>query len=149
MAVVNRTLDPSQQRTVMHLALGAVATGVTSIVGIVPWPCVIDATQLALNGVSATPTYELGVNRFIVGSGFTYLIIAKGTSNALAYDYGVSGVVSTGMFQAAAGSTLLNLQANDQLVLTSGGSGAAVKSLAIGCVLRPIKDIKKYFGGIA
>lgn len=148
MAIVNRSLDASQQRIVLHQAVGAVATGVTTIVGLVPWPSVLDAAQLALNGVSTTPTFELGVNRFIVGAGFTYIILAKGTSNALAYDYGVSGVVTTGMYQAASGSTLLNLLANDQLVLTSGGSNAAVKSLSIGCVLRPIQDIKKYFGGL-
>lgn len=148
MAVVNRSLDGSQQKEVMKLVFGALATGVTAQIGIVPNPCTVTAAQIAAFGVSTTPSYELGVQRFIVGAGLTYIILGKGSSNALAYDFGVSGVVSTGMKLEAAGSTLLNLLANDVLCLTTGGSNAAAKSLALGVVLQPVQDIKQWFGGI-
>lgn len=145
MAVVNRTLDASEQRKVISQSYNTLATGVTRIIGVVPWPCTLEAGQLAAFGVSGAPTYAVAVQRFIVGAGLTAITIATGTSN-LPPAYGTSGVGISAMILPAAGSTLLNLQANDVLYFVSGGTNSAVVDLAVSLVLKPIQDIKLNFG---
>lgn len=159
MAVVNRTLDISEQRKNFTWsasnggASGALGTGCTSIVCIVPWPSTLVEGQIAAIGLSGAPSYELAVNRFIAGSGITTWIVAKGTSNTPAA-YGTSGAGafgtslfgSSGIVLVASGSTLLNLQANDVISVTTGVANAAANAVSIGLVLAPIQDIKVSFG---
>lgn len=143
MAIVNRTLDASEQRKVMSVNAGAVATGVSGVIGVVPWASVLEAGQLTAFGLSGAPTYALVLNRFIVGAGFTAITIAVGTSNVPSA-FGTSG--SRAMVLPASGSTLLNLQANDVLLYQSGVADTAVTGLNISLVLKPIQDIKTQFG---
>ena len=153
MAIVNRTLDASEKNKVYELSTQAVATGVTLQVALVPYPANIMGAQIAVWGVSGSPTYALAINRFITGSGVTTIVIGTGTSNTPA-EFGTSGpgsfgsslFGSSGMILAAVGSTLLQLQANDVLTLTSGGSNSAVKALSCGVVIQPTTDIKYHFG---
>lgn len=147
MAVVNRTLDSSQQRFVIAAKAGAVVTGATGIIGLVETPSTLDAAQIAAFGVSGAPSYQLTIGRFIAGTGYTAIVVATGTSNTPP-DFGVSGVPAAGMVMVASGSTLRNLLANDILMYTSGGANSAVTGLNISLVLRPIQDIKQYFGGL-
>lgn len=153
MAVVNRTLDASEQRKVFAVVNAATATGVTLNLGLVPYPSTLVEAQVAAWGLSGAPSYQLSVNRFISGTGFTTIVLATGTSN-LPAEFGTSGpgafgaslFGASGMVLAASGSTLLNLLANDLLMVTSGGSNSAVKGLAIDVVIQPIQDIKVHFG---
>lgn len=159
MAIVNRTLDPSEQRKNFSWSgfqsgiSGPLATGVTSVICIVPWPSTLVEGQMVAIGLSGAPSYELAVNRFIAGAGITTWVVAKGTSN-LAAAYGTSGAGSfgtslfgsSGIVLVASGSTLLNLQANDVISLTTGGSNAAANAASINLVLQPIQDIKVNFG---
>jgi hypothetical protein len=141
MAVVNRTLDPSEQKKVLEFAIGALATGITIPAFQVPFNSVLSGGQIAAFGLSGSPTYQLAVQRFIPGTGATAFTI--GSANA-PLAYGTSGAF--GLSLPAAGSTLLNLLANDVLTVTSGASNAAVTGLNIGIVLRPLQDIKTQFG---
>lgn len=151
MAVVNRTLDASEQRKVYQASFpkvgGAsftnVATGTTAVVAVVPGPCTLDAMQIIAYGISGAPTVQLNVDRFIVGTGFTTIILATGSSNTPGA-FGTSG--SPTAVIAASGSTLLNLLANDVLIATTGAANAAANSLSVAVVLKPIQDIKKQFG---
>lgn len=153
MAIINRTQDASEQRKVMQVALGAVATGVTNVIGVVPYPAVLDEAQIVAYGLSGSPSYALNVDRFIAGTGFTTIVLGTGSSNTPAA-FGTSGAGSfgtslfgaSGMILAAAGSTLLNLLPNDVLVLTSGGSNAAAKAVVCAVAIRPIQDVKAHFG---
>lgn len=150
MAVINRTLDATEQRKTMSVNVNGssgivIPTGSTFVLGIVPWPCTIDAGQLASMGASGSPTVALSVLRFIVGSGLTTYVIATGTSN-LVPAFGTSGVGISGMILPAAGSTLLNLLANDVLQLTFAGTNAAAVFLSASVVLKPIQDQKVNFG---
>lgn len=149
MAVVNRTLDATEQRKVGVIqwsnGVTLVGTGVTRVMGIVPWPSTLDAGQIAAFGLSGAPSYELSVNRFIIGSGFTTYVIAVGASN-IPPAYGTSGVGISAMILPASGSTLLNLQANDVLYLVSGVANTAATYLAVSLVLKPTQDIKYNFG---
>lgn len=143
MAIVNRSQDASEQRKDVYSNHGALATGVTAIVHLVASPCILDAAQMAIVGMSGAPTYQLSINRFIPGSGFTS--IALGSANA-GRDFGVSGVLSAGMSLPAAGSTLLNLMANDLIEVVTGGANSAAAMASIHLVIRPIQDIKQFFG---
>ncbi len=148
MAVVNRTLDPSQQRVVIQkgLVAGDLTNGISTPIVAVPWPCVLDAGEVYAYGTSGSPRFGLSVNRFIVGSGFTGYVIAVGTSNVPSA-VGTSGPFA--MVLPAAGSTLLSLQANDVVTLVQdGGSGAAAVSAIVALDLRPIQDIKVVFGQV-
>ncbi len=142
MAIVNRTLDSSEQRKDIVMSYGAIATGVTSVIAIVPWPCVLEKAQFAAFGVSGSPTATIVVQRFITGTGFTAISLSG--ANALPA-FGTSGVIAVGASLLATGSTLLQLQANDVLSLLSGGANSAVTNLGIGVVLRPIQDIRQHF----
>lgn len=143
MAIVNRSLDQSEQRKVLDYSVGALATGLTIPAFMIPYPCVLEAGQLAAFGVSGAPTYQLAVQRFIVGAGATAFTV--GSANA-APAFGTSGVPVAGLSLPASGSTLLELQANDVITVTSGGSNSAVTGLHVSLVVRPIQDLKKYFG---
>lgn len=148
MAVANRDLDVTEQRKVFELTVltAALVTGSTSIVALVPYVSTLDSAMLAITGISGAPTYQLNVDRFIPGAGFTTIIVATGTSNTPGA-FGTSGVGGgSGMILAPAGSTLLNLLPNDMLMLTTGGSNAAAKALAMGVVILPIQDLKTDFG---
>lgn len=143
MAIVNRTMDSSEQRKVLENLAGPTGTGATVIIGQVPWPCIVDAAQFAAFGLSGAPTAQLVVNRFIVGQGFTAFNL--GSANVLPA-FGTSGVLAVGASLPAAGSTLNTLQTNDVILVQTGGANSAVTGLSVGIVLRPIQDVKKAFG---
>ncbi len=148
MAVVNRTLDGSEQSKVLPFAREtAITSGETGILSLVPFQCVLQAAQLAAYSVESNPNLLLKVNRFIVGQGFTSWNIG---STFAVRDFGVSGVLTSGVSLPAAGSTLLQLMANDTLVyLAGGGSTAAIFGVA-GCfVVKPMQDIRVFLGGLA
>lgn len=149
MAIVNRTLDPTEKNKVMSISSDAdVLTGTTLFIGIVPWPSQLQCGQLACFGVSGAPTFQVSVNRFIVGTGVTTWILATGTSN-VARDIGTSGVGNS-VGQSGiifSGASLLTLQANDVLyVVQAGGAAAATKGFALSLILQPTVDIKYNFG---
>jgi hypothetical protein len=147
MAVINRTKDITEQRKTFSYAAGAFATGVTASVLQVPYPCVLESGQMAAFGLSGAPNYTLTVNRFIAGAGATAFVVATGTSNTPSA-FGTSGVAATGASGLVMtwGSTLMNLLANDVVMVTSGVANTAVTGLAITLVVKPIQDIKVHFG---
>lgn len=154
MAIVNRTKDPSEQRLTMQVTNAATATGVTLTLGVVPWPSVLEVAQIAAWGLSGAPGYAIALNRFIAGTGFTTIVLTTGTTCTPA-EFGTSGpgvfgasvFGGSGMIYAnAIGSTLMSLQANDLLTVTSAVANTAVKGLAVSVTLKPIQDIKVNFG---
>ena len=157
MAILNRSLDISEQRKVFEISLSAfatgtstyaVATGGTYAIGIVPYPCTLESAQLAVYGNSGNPSYGISIDRFIVGTGLTTIPLALGTSNVVTRVFGTSGYLrgASGMFTEAAGSTLLNLLAGDVLLLLTGGTTSAATLVTCGVVLIPIQDSKVHFG---
>ena len=153
MGIANRTLDASEQKRVFQVTfpngLGASAivnTGMTAAI-IVPFAGVLNAAQAYVGGVSGSLQVQLNVDRFIAGTGFTTIIVGKGTSN-ICGSYGVSGLGLAGanLLLVAAGSTLLNLVANDVITIGTLGSNAATQSLTVAVVITPIQDIKTQFG---
>lgn len=138
MAIVNRTLDASEQRKSFTANFAATATGLTLPILEVPFNSTLDAVQLAAFGLSGAPTYALRVQRFIVGTGLT--VIAGGATTATPPEFGTSGILT--MSLATSGSTLLNLLAGDVLTITTGAADTAVKSLSVGICIKAVQDIK-------
>lgn len=142
MAIVNRDLDPSQKNYVLQESLGAVATGVSAVVGMVQSAGQILAWKVAGRGLSATPVYQLAIHR-PVGTGAT--AIALGSALTMAVGYGVSGNGAYGATFAANGS-LSAVQAGDLIVVNSSGSNTAVTDLIVALVIQSTQDIKTTFG---
>lgn len=137
MAIVNRTLDASEQKQSMELRTGAVVNAAEVIVGSAPRAQTITGAYATCFGISGAPTGLLRVTRF---GGASYLI---GTT-FLIPAVGVSGIM--GISLAAVGSSLLNLQARDLVtIVVGGGSGAAATSVALDLVVQNIQDIKSWF----
>lgn len=143
MAIVNRSLDASEQRKTFNFKWNAVVgTGATVVVGAVPYPSVIEGAQMAAYGLSGSPTWTLKIHRFIVGTGATYFAVSGAMSPSA---FGTSGVQAAGLSLLASGNTLLNLLPNDVLMVETAGANSAVLSGALSVVLRPIQDIKANF----
>lgn len=145
MPIINRDLSYSQQRELAKTSFTALATGVTSVMYLAPYPCSVDLAQAAALGVSGSPVYTLWVNRFIPGTGFT--AFALGTSFP-AVAYGTSGVfgLTAGVSLPQIGSTLSQLQTDDFVMLVSGGANSAVAGMSMNLIIRPLVDIKTFFG---
>lgn len=142
MAITNRALDASEQRKNFAASYTAVATGTTLLALTVPFNSTLEAIKVSAQGLSGSPTYDLRVWRFIVGTGVT--TIAGGATTLTAVAMGTSGPQS--MVLAASGSSFLNLLSGDVLTLTSGGANTAVTGLAVGVCIKAIQDIKTNFG---
>lgn len=140
MAIVNRDLDASEQKYVMSRELGAVATGASSWVGLVPSPGQILEMKVSGRGLSGTPVYQLAVHRW-TSAGITG--IALGSAITLAGAFGLSGGAIGSTY--AASNTLSAVQAGDLLTINSSGANTAVTDLVVGVVIQATQDIKKSF----
>ena len=60
MAIVNRTLDASEQRKVFQQKLVAaeLVNGFSGIIAVAPYPCTLDAGAIALYGISGAPQFR-------------------------------------------------------------------------------------------
>lgn len=144
MAVDNRALDASEQKKNIQFQAGALATGVTGIIANIPFPCALNAIQVAAFGLSGAPNLAVVVNRFIVGTGSTAITVAVGTSNVLPA-YGTSGVPTLGMLISAS----FVLLPNDVVMYLTGVSSTAVTGLAGVMVVQPLQDVKTFCGNLA
>lgn len=140
MGIINRTMDASEQKESLKFNTSALATGVEVVVGPIERACTISDAKISVIGVSGTPHYALKAMRFVAGTGGSTFAI--GTSFAPTA-FGTSGVLSFSL--PATGSSLLQLQKGDMLVLTSGGSNAAVTALALDIVVQNSQDIKTWY----
>lgn len=149
MAIINRDLDPTQQRDVYTtnvsitasgvsagIANPVLATGITYPLMTVPYPAQLVAAEEAAWGASGTPVHSLWIYRFAGGFtsiavGQTLTVTAFGTSGALGYSlFGASWLLQTG----------------DQIALYTQGSASAVASTTITVVIKALQDYKTEFG---
>jgi hypothetical protein len=141
MPICNRDKDASEQKEVIKINVGAMATGVTREAWVAPWPCTVEAIYAFAATISGAPTILAKVNRFIVGTGATSI-----TGMAPAYavkNYTTSGLASLSL--AASGSTLLALNAKDCVEITSAGSNAAFADLIVMFQVKKTQDILSHF----
>ncbi len=146
MAIVNRDLDVSEQihhfSAVLNTTVGASAAS-NFFVAQMPFPATLQGVAIAANSISGAPVVSLSVNRWTAG-GVTTIPYVGSTLAVLAY--GASAAYQM-IPLAAAGSTLLNLQAGDVVTVKqefSGGNVATGNSVVTVCV-EAMQDIVKYF----
>lgn len=143
MALVNRDKDASEQKDIYAVKLGALATGVTASMFVVPYPSLLQNMRSASKGLSGSPQLAFLCTRFIPGAGGTAIPIS--ISNMVLNNLGTSGVMGySGL--VATGSTLLNLQAGDILEAVTSGSNAATADLVLTVVLKKLQDVVSCFG---
>src|SRR5689334_11737827 len=130
MAIVNRDLDPSEQKVEYQLQLSGglttIATGATAWIALMPYPGVIQSMRAAGAGLSGAPLVNLQVLRFAAGA----TTIAVSISGLVVAEFGTSGILGySGL--AAAGSTLLNVQAGDVLQMQTAGANTAARNMIV------------------
>lgn len=143
MPICNRDLDASQQKDVINVPVGSMATGVTRQLAVIPYPCTLQSVRYFAVGVSNAMQVAVNNYRFVVGAGAT--TIAMGISNIVLQNTSLSGVVGfSGL--AAVGSTLLQFNAGDVVQIVSSVSNGNATDLVIDLVLKKTQDIVSHNG---
>lgn len=139
MAIVNRDMDVSEQRVLVAENFGAVPTGSTKFLFIVPFPCSLEQVRVAASGVSNA--MQVAVEK-ITGAGASG--IPLGISNIVLQNRSVSGIVGfSGL--AAAGSTLLQLQYGDCLQIVTSVANGNATDLTVEAVVKKTQDVLSYY----
>lgn len=139
MGIINRTLDLSQQKNLVVDQIVGTSTGVTYAIYTAPRAQTLIDARSSCHGLSAAPTSQIAISRFVVGAGAT--VINVGGALTLAA-FGTSGSQQYSL--PAAGSSLLNLQSGDRVLLVQGGSAAAVADLLTELVVQNVADIQTW-----
>lgn len=159
MAILNRDLDSSQQKDVIHWTFNSgfgsttIGTGFTlALTGPIPYPYTLQSINaLALGlaggaGTSGAPQLSFNIMRVIPGGGVTMIavsissmVIQNGASFATAYGY--SGTLFGGYSGlAATGSTLLLGLPGDIISATTAVANTACQMLTLSMVLKKVQD---------
>lgn len=139
MSIINRNLDLSEKKSCEVITLGALATGATQLLKLMPYDCVLQGFNLAAFGISGAPVYSLSVFRATSG-GLTS--IPLGVSLAAAA-FGTSGPVGATIGGSSAGFGI-SLLAGDALFLITGGANSAIASGLANVTVTALADIKFY-----
>lgn len=142
MAIVNRDLDSGEKKEVVRFESGVIAAETTREVWVAPYPCTIQAVKAMVVGPTLAPTVALQTNRFIVGTGVTAITVQAAHDTTV---FSTSGLL--GMSLPAAGSTLLNLAANDVVEIVTSGSTTTSQMLNLYVALQVTKtqDVLSFF----
>ena len=151
MPIVNRELDPTEQRTVFGRTLDSapsgisagivspnVVPGITYVIGMVPYSAQLVSGNAAAFGVSGTLNYSLWIYRYL-STGFTAIPVGQTQT--------LTGFGASFNFQSAslfAAQTFL-LNAGDVLVAYTQGANSAATQVRVECVIRALADFKNQF----
>lgn len=142
MGVANRALDKSERMHAVQRAEEGVVGVSTSIkMGVVPFPSKLKTLQIAAQGLSGAPIYNLQIRRWTAGGETTFSFAGALT---IAAAFGVSGGMAT--MGVSQNSALNSLQTGDMLELISSGANTASTDLIAVGVLEALQDIKRTFG---
>jgi hypothetical protein len=139
MAINNRSLDASEQRTVSTAQLGAVggSAAETHMLYTAPRPQLVEQIKVAAQGVTGTFATSYQLQRF-TSAGVTVIGALAATLTVVAF--GTSGL------QSVTFSASFLLQANDNIQLAGGGSNIGCTDLVVTTVVKNLEDIKSNFG---
>ena len=137
MAIINRSLDVSEQQQVITKSQNGTVTGAEYVLGIIPDSMQIMQAKSYALGLSGAPTAQLQLARFVAGAGATVINIGSALTQVA---YGTSGLQSF-----ALGSTPILAQAGDVLQVASAGTNSALTDMAISVVLQSLQDYKSWY----
>lgn len=146
MAIVNRDLDISEQTRVLS-AVVSTSVGASAasnfFVAQLPYPATLKGVAVAANSVSGTPQVSVSIQRF-TAAGATVIAYAGSTLAVVAHGTSVAYQTVT---MATAGSTLLNLQAGDVVILKQefSGGNVAISNAVVTVSVTALQDVKKFF----
>lgn len=135
MAIVNRSLDSSEQKDARTVNLRGTVTGKSDVLFHCPYPVSLVSAKSVAVGLSGAPTVALNINRFVVGAGDTSIPLAAALT--------LVAVGTSGPQSFTVTSTAL-LQAGDRLVATQAGTNAACEQLAVAIVIQALQDYKTF-----
>jgi len=138
MGILNRDLAPSQQRDLFTINTGAMATGGTYTVCLVPYPCQLATVAMNFFGVSNTPSLNLDITRYN-SAGVTTITGAITTLAQAGATLAVGATVSSG-------SSLVTMQAGDIITARISGTNANITGGILTLVLQALQDVKTEFG---
>jgi hypothetical protein len=137
MAIINRSLDVSEQQYTVGKSVNGTATGAEYVLAIIPDSVQIMQAKSYALGLSGAPTAQLQLARFIEGAGATVINVGSALTQVA---YGTSGLQSFDL-----GATPVYAQAGDVLQVASGGTNAALTDMAVEVVLKSLQDYKSWF----
>lgn len=144
MAIQNRDNGLSQQRDVLVSRVALPVTGESYGLITVPFPCAVQAAYFSAYGLSGAPQYNIKAHRWLGTAGATS--ISLGISNiTVSVAVGVSGAAQGWSGLNTLGSSLLQLQAGDVLVLGTAGANTGADEVAISIVVQKTQDIVQHF----
>jgi hypothetical protein len=135
MSIINRDLNRSEKRRDEPSVFGALATGVTQILDVLPYNAILEGFNTAAFGISGSPVWSLSAFRFVSGGlttvniGATISPVAIGTSGNLG-----ASIIPPGV----------SLLAGDVILLTTGGANSAVTTSVVSLYLRALDDIRVF-----
>lgn len=140
MAIVNRDLDASEQKQIWMRGFSTLTTtGGTYMAFIAPYAIELKDIYVSAKALSGAPTLTFYKMFF---SGGASLVAASAALTVSAY--GTSGIVRASL--VAAGSTAIQLAANDVLVIQAAVSNAGMDDAVLTIVAKALQDIKAPFG---
>lgn len=151
MAIVGRDLDVSERKVAFQWSAqfggqslttdgGVVtATGTSLFMFMMPFPCTVQSGSVYAKGISGAPQIGIFIERWAGGA----TNFAMGISNMVISAFATSGVIGLSGLPAA-GSTLLNLQQGDVLLIQTAAANTAIKNLILELVVKKTQDIVAY-----
>jgi hypothetical protein len=140
MGIANRELDITEQKDLVECLITNTTVSTDYVLHKAPRAQLLtDALAVAV-GLSGSPTSTLKIQRFVVGAGLTTISISGALTHTA---IGTSG--SQRFSLPATGSSLLQLNAGDFVVATSGGANTGAVQLMIDLVVQNIQDFKAWY----
>lgn len=140
--IINRDKNLTEQ--VDNWDVQTAVIGISTLLPLVSVPYVgqLQKVVVAAFGLSGSPQIQLQIQRFIAGSGLTTIPL-NGSSLLTIQAFSTSGLQTFTI--PALSSTLVQLQANDQLqAVTSTANTAATYSF--NCIVQCLQDFKTQYG---
>jgi hypothetical protein len=139
MAIANRDLDASEQKHTINMTIAPTATGFTYTICEIPYNSILRAAQMNCVGLSGAPNHSLWIQRFIVGTGVTSIVVgnslvATAWSTSGAQGFSVSAGVSYPLF------------GGDLILLSTAGANTATAQTTVALVIQALQDYKTQLG---
>lgn len=140
--IINRDKNLTEQVDNWDVQTAVIGISVLLPLVSVPYVGQLQKVVVAAFGLSGSPQIQLQIQRFIAGSGLTTIPL-NGSSLLTIQAFSTSGLQTFTI--PALSSTLVQLQANDQLqAVTSTANTAATYSF--NCIVQCLQDFKTQYG---
>lgn len=136
MGIINRDLSRSEKRKSQAAVFGALATGVTQLISIIPSNSIVTGMNVSAFGISGSPVWSLSAFRFNATGGLT--------SINMGFTLSVGTIGTSGNLGASFASPGISLIAGDVIALTTGGANSSVTNSAVTLYYVPLADINVY-----